>query len=151
MKLDTTKHKPLSIKDLKHKRKILKEHLESKNNHFWQWDPNDDCFHFIYKAKDSASLGTIIRLYTPSMRVQEYSALGVTTMLPNLSLQEKRNLIQKLIPLHFTPTPEDKELAFLEWWERTPFNKGILLQLTLPHDLLIYIATFIIDLEKPLF
>jgi hypothetical protein len=109
----------LKIKNLKHERNNLREELEDKKEHFWMWNPEDDEFHSIYKARDIATLRTTIKLYSPSMRVKGYSVLGIITISPNISIQEKRDIIQELFDSNFTPTPKDEDLAFLETWERS--------------------------------
>lgn len=159
MERELSCNEPIFIKKLKHKRNSLKNELEIEKEHFFMWNPIDDQFESVYKAKNSATLSKIIPLYSPSMRVKGYSGLGIITISPNISVQEKRDIIQELFTQGFTPTPKDKKLAFLELWERIPFDKIMLLLCasrknpdsifsTLPRDLFMFL---IINLEKPFF
>jgi hypothetical protein len=107
----------LKIKSLKHERNNLRSELEVEREHFWMWNPKDDGFHFIYKARDIATLRKTIKLYSPSMRVKGYSVLGVIAISPNISVQEKEDITQELFNLKFRPTSKDKDLAYLESWE----------------------------------
>jgi len=105
----------ITIKDLQHKHKLLKEELKSKPHYMLMWDPNIDGFHSIYQAKNSSDLTTIIQHCNPSMRIKEnYSIIGVIAMAPNISLSDKEKFIQDLHNRGFEATPEDKELAIVE-------------------------------------
>ncbi len=114
METDLSLNETQFIKDLKHKRNNLKSELEVKKEHFFMWTPEDDEFHSIYKAQDNATLRKTIELYSPSMRVKGYSAFGIIAISPNISVQEKRKIIQELLESNCTPTLEDKDLAILE-------------------------------------
>lgn len=148
----------LRINELKQKRTILKSKLEHKNYSFWMWNPKDNAFHSIYTAKNKVNLTKIVHCYNPKRHIHGYSALGITILSPHISFQEKSEIIQIMYPFGFTPTSNDTELAFLEWWERIPFDKIMLLYCairknpesilcTLPDDLFMFLMT---NLEKPL-
>jgi hypothetical protein len=122
-------------------------------------------FYSIYTAKTTADFDNALmakgKLYIQLYRkehIKECSAFGITTIAHSLPVLEKRYIIQELCTLNFTPTPRDKELAFLEWWKRIPTDKLTLLYYAstrnlgvvprLPQDLIVFIAKLI---EKPLF
>ena len=111
--------KQLTIKDLEHKCKVLKEELENKPHSPWVWDPNIDNFYVIYQAKNNDDLTKIIPNCPPLIRIREnYSLLGVVTIAPHIVLQDKRNTIKILSDKGLKATPEDKELAIVEARER---------------------------------
>lgn len=107
-----------AMEPLQHKHKLLKEELESKQEYF-MWDPGINGFHSIYQAKNSNDLTTILQHCKPSMRIKEkYSIIGAITMSPNISSSDKKEIIQNLYNRGFEATPEDKELAIVEAWEK---------------------------------
>ncbi|HLW73002.1 MAG TPA: hypothetical protein VKR54_03055 [Candidatus Babeliales bacterium] len=124
-------------------------------------------FEAIYRAEDENKAGSIIdesyRIYPSVQRqIHEYSALGITTMSFNLSYQAKNNIVQKLFMYGVTPTLKDKNLAFLEKWERVPFKKMPLVRYVaahtlgivpeeFPYEVVIIIAELMVDIEKLLF
>jgi hypothetical protein len=93
---------------------------------------------------------------------KQYSALGSASMAENVSLQEKKEFIQKLRKLGFNPTPEDKELALVEQWERwqpmiqniwllrCAHNDPAIFLSQVPRDMINYISQRMLDTEESL-
>jgi hypothetical protein len=113
-----------SIKKLKHKRDHLKEKLAEKPNVFWMWTPEECTPHDIYTAKNRDDLTQIINWCNPSVRMGDYSVIGIL-MLSQLSLQEKKEIISTLLSKNYIPTTADKKLNLLGTWERCEEKKII--------------------------
>ena len=101
-----------------------------------------------------------IKLYCGE-QIEGSTALGITTMAKSVPFSEKKEFIQTLLQHDFSPTIKDKELAFLEKWERAS-NKMALLHYTarknnksslykLRFKYIIKIFSFLVDLEELLF
>jgi hypothetical protein len=89
-----------------------------------------------------------------------YSCLGSATMAENVSYQDKKQFIQKLLGLHFTPTPGDKELALLTKYEEfgpsiikiflNLQNSLFLSEMDLPQEIIPLITLLMFETEKSL-
>ena len=113
----TTEKKKRSLQKLQHKRQILKETLEEKPNAFWMWTPEEGAFHSIYKAKDINDIKIIINCCNPSLRMGNYSLLGILT-LTQITISEKKEIISQLLSQNYTATKADKKLDIPGTWER---------------------------------
>jgi hypothetical protein len=92
--------------------------------------------------------------------ILRYSALGIAAARPKLYLSEKKDMIQQLFELEFKPTPDDKELALLEKWERcAPLiikkihsfqHAPILSEMNVPQEIIPLIASLMWDTEESL-
>ncbi len=56
--------------------------------------------------------------YWKNVKINGHSAFSAAIIAPKVSLETKRNLIKELYQLGFKPTQKDKELAYLELYER---------------------------------
>jgi hypothetical protein len=94
------------------------------------------------------------------IRIKNYSALGSATMAEKVTFQEKQNFIQKLLTLGFVSTPEDKELALVEKWERcapsiikricTFQHAPLLTEINMPKEIYPNIALLMFNTEESL-
>jgi hypothetical protein len=87
--------------------------------------------------------------------IENYSALGAAVIAKDVDSEEKRELIEKLISMGFEPTLKDKELAYLELYERSSDDIKRKLMLAyghnnqqsplskIPHEIVRYIGTFV--------
>lgn len=157
----------IDITELKQTRGIVERTLNKQHNSaiVRGWSVATSTFFYsIYTAKTTVNFDNALmakgRLYIQLYRkehIKECSAFGITAIAHSLPVPEKRYVIQELFTHNFIPTPRDRELAFLEWWERLPVNKLTLLHYaathnsatipTLPRDLILFIAQL---MEKPL-
>lgn len=84
--------------------------------------PHNDRFTLDCLKKDNILLQRLQKARMPWISMYHLdaaSALGVITIAPNLSLTEKKDIIQQLVFLDFKQTTiRDKELAIVEQWER---------------------------------
>ena len=110
-------------KKMQHKRRLLREKLEEKPECFWMWTPEEGAFHSLYEAKNKKDIITIINYCNPSLRMDEYSILSSIMLSPNISFQEKKEIIAPLLQ-NYTPTDADKRINHLETLERCE-KKGI--------------------------
>ncbi len=167
--METTSNNPIiSIIDLKSKRAELKDELITRALYYLPYDgeSRQKTLSLLYAYnQEYDKLSPLITTNKDFLNIRtnkNYSALGIATITPqNIPFPEQKEFIQKLFMLGFTPTPEDKGLAFLERWERISFDKMILLyggqqSLTsvlweFPHDLILLIAWHMCDLEESLF
>jgi hypothetical protein len=101
-----------------------------------------------------------IKLYCGE-QIEGSTALGITTMAHSVPFLEKKEFIQTLLQHGFRPTEKDKELAFLEKWERSS-NKMVLLHYAarknnksslykLRSKFIVKIFSFLVNLEELLF
>lgn len=160
---------PTYIKNLKRKRDTFIKGLTTKYNAVFGtiYDPIATYFYPIYNAGPRENIcERVTKNNSPrlpllkAIRMERHSALGMVIMANKIPATKKRKALDKLIPLGFTPTPQDRKAAFLDWWERAQLYKIILLQYAIqeksnaipefPHDLIKFIASIMIKLEKPL-
>jgi hypothetical protein len=133
------------------------------------WSPAATTFfYYLYTAKSHNDCNNAlmnrgelyIKLYCTE-QIEGSTALGITTMAKSVPFSEKKEFIQTLLLHGFSPTAKDKELAFLEKWERAS-DKMILLHYTsrknsksslykLRSKFIIKIFSFLVDLEELLF
>ena len=159
------------IKELQEKREFFQQRIMEDENergavyqgYLGAHESTKTFFAAMYYVTDENKAFILIEKDRPWVRqMHEYSTLGVVTMSYYLSFQQKNSVVQKLLKLEFIPTLKDKELAFLERWERVPFNKMALVRYVVAHslgiapeqfpqDLVNLIASFMFETEKSLF
>ena len=98
---------------------------------------------------------TILLHKCQNARLLGYSALGAAVIAKDITYEEKKLFIELLMAFQFVPTDKDKELAYLEWHERTPLQERIKFLLvkgskdpgsvlsTVPLEIIKYISIFI--------
>ncbi len=102
----------------------------------------DENFFRSYNIKNLSKLPADQLKILKKIRSDEdalYSCLGSATMAQNVSFQEIKEFIQKLLNLGFAPTPNDKELAFFRKYQE--FGPAIIKKMLLLQDILLTLDT----------
>lgn len=131
----------------------------SNNIHGFRWIYQEKKYSKYYLLKNKTFYYDITHPEFQK-KIDGYSFLGITILLPKASFEEKSRYIQTLFTLGFVPTEGDEDLAYLEKWERFFSNnikflycvmndKKNILSL-LPKELVMYIFKLIFDTEKSL-
>jgi hypothetical protein len=130
----------------------------SNETKFYQ-DYNVRCFSW-YNIRGLQYIGDQYLRMVKKVRINNYSALGSATMAEKVTFQEKQEFIQKLLALGFNPTPEDKELAIVEQWERCDalliiktcilLKSPLLLEMSVPQEIMQYISLLMWETEESL-
>ena len=160
---------PTYIKSLKRKRDDFIKKLTTKYHSTIGtiYDPTVTYFYPIYNVGPQEDIcERVTRNNSPLLpllkdaRREGYSALGMVVMADKISTTKKRKTINKLSPLGFTPTPQDKKAAFLEWLKYIPYNNMVLFYYAakhnlgiipkLPDELITLITLITVDQKKPL-
>lgn len=106
------------IKKEQRKRKLLIEKLEDKPEIFTMWNPEDNAISSLYTANNKNNILTILDSCQPTFRIGEHSILSSIMLCPNISSQEKKEIIAILLSQNYIPTEADKKLNALETYER---------------------------------
>jgi hypothetical protein len=150
------------IIELQKKWDNLENSIENTKIDSLQSNTNKRTLYCIYKTKTNIIIDKPGNYYYPNRPpFLGYSALGVTVIAPYLTLQRKSAAIEKALSRGLIPTIKDKELAYLEWWRRIPFQQIVSFQCliqknqtifsTLPPELIDLISLLMATTEKPLF
>ncbi|HEX4069078.1 MAG TPA: hypothetical protein VHX42_03195 [Candidatus Babeliales bacterium] len=148
------------IVELQKKWDHLQTTLENKKNNAFQYNEQKRTLHCIYHTNSKIIIDHPGNYYRSDIKFLGYSPLGITVIAPHLTIEQKRTIMEKVIPNRLIPTEKDKELAYLEWWKRIPLQQIILLHCVtqkntiffpLPSELIHLILIRMAQAEKPLF
>jgi hypothetical protein len=89
---------------------------------------SDELNNLIKKSADTEKLKKQCYIKIDNITGQ-HSVFGIVLIAPEhaVPFKDKKRCVQRLKALGFRPTEGDTKLAFLEWWERVPFNKMLFL------------------------